>query len=146
MLRRRPLVFGRMDATISDMCKLQAFFFPINLIFILRSLGQSGVWKGVPFSAPALGAPTAQSEAFATEGGRPATFNGVACGGDGWVCSAAYENEWALYMNAVVQWLQAHVPNYSTRPHGIWYTINGESIVGIVLDLLINLACSRVFF
>ena len=80
-------------------------------------LGQSGIWRGQPYQAPALGAPTFHSEAMSTDAGRPATFDGVACDTpstgwpaevkkqksvfvkfllnfpqfDGWMCSNAYE-------------------------------------------------------
>ena len=40
-------------------------------------LGQSGWWKGVPY-APPRNTPVAQSEAVATDGGRPGTFDGQA--------------------------------------------------------------------
>ncbi len=69
-------------------------------------LGQSGWWKGVPYVAP-RNTPVAQSEGFATDGGRPGTFDGNLCNTaatawgreySGWMCDAAYENSWKNYM------------------------------------------------
>ena len=93
-------------------------------------IGQSGWWKGVQYSAlPA----TAQSEAMSTEGGRPDPFDGKSCNTastswdssyDGWMCDASYEAAWGNYMQQLVAWLTANVPNYASRTHGLWYTVN----------------------
>ncbi len=107
----------------------QSSFFVLLIFSLSYVLGQSGVWRGVPYAAP-KGAPTAQSEAMSTDGGRPSTFDGVQCNTaasgwtgtawNGWMCQPSYEASWGNYMSQLVTWLSANVPNYATSFHGLW--------------------------
>jgi hypothetical protein len=103
--------------------------------FLRHVLGESGWWKGVPYTA-LRPTPVAQAEAVATDGGRPGTFDGHLCNTpgtgwgpeyDGWMCDATYESSWKNYITQVNAWLQANVQNYNTRPIGIWNLVNEPS-------------------
>lgn len=100
-------------------------------------LGRSGVWRGVPFAAPLVGAPTFHSESVSTDAGRPGTFDGQACNTpgtgwpaafNGWMCESAYEAAWGNYLSQLVTWLTANVPDFANSLHGVWYTINEPQV------------------
>lgn len=86
---------------------------------------------------------------MSTEGGRPDPFDGKPCNTagttwgpeyNGWMCDAAYEAAWGSYMSQVVTWLQANVPNYATRSHGFWNTVNEPQVW--VVSIRVLFVCS----
>ena len=100
-------------------------------------LGLGGYWRGSQYSALKQ-APTAQSEAMSTDAGRPGTFSGHPCDTastgwptadyNGWMCSTSYEASWVKYLQQLVTWLTANVPNYASSLHGLWYTVNEPQV------------------
>jgi len=84
--------------------------------------GKGGEWRGTQY-ADWVEDGFSVYNPVRTDNYRPDPFCGVACGGNGWQCTPAYEAKWGTYLKALQEYFAIH--NVTTsNVKGFWYTQN----------------------